>query len=566
MSKHIENDSINQSKIYFLCNEEQRKLLPNSIHAISTQVEFNQTKSNGLFEDSNCLGIIVLLELIWKNKYYTDCFGFEIIYRLRVINRSKLPIILTSNYPKITQNGLTYDSGFSKVGFRYLRDPALKFINLTELLGKTFKKISSSFDAPIKDELLAKDLQENLYKKQGYLTNFFHKLVNEVYAWQEPVNDDSMLRFFKKQLNELNRILYTQKTKNKIENLISSFFEQEKDLTKNRIIKLVNSFKEVAFAETSKNPYPEWTEEVKVLYIGDHNDIKNSVSEKLDQFGIECINALNSEDAMLTLEEEEINVIISDFRMYSKDDRFSNEQGYHVLKSIYTKKPNIYYPIIFSSYDTKIIQSYFDIHNRPTIIKKSIIIEDNLFFARFAQLIIDKDARIKEEKIKLPDFGKFMHLYVRHITSPDYQQVEKNISSFALKFLKAVQENADSVPHLDNLSGGLSGQDSGQNLENFRMKLKARRVALGLCQVSPSNLKRAFKLPERWSVIYSLLRFGAIDKRIGGITILPFINKHLMKMQSNKSYRWEDAGQLRLTPKEKEWLIKYGEAIEFNQI
>ena len=89
---------------------------------------------------------------------------------------------------------------------------------------------------------------------------------------------------------------------------------------------------------------------------------------------------------------------------------------------------------------------------------------------------------------------------------------------------------------------------------------------MGLCQIGSSKLKYCDNLNERWSVIYSLIKSGGINKNFDGGTYQPFISRHLFKMHTNEEYNWKDTNQLRLTSKEKEWLIRYGELIETHQL
>ena len=165
-----------QKSIYCLCNKEHLKLIPKGLTIISSLQKFQELRKKNLFKEEAAYGLILFTELIWEeNRYYTDFWAMDFIYRMRVEWSIKLPILLTATYPEITMEGLMYAKENQKT-FHYLGDPATRFIPLNSLTDATKQEIQEAFPSPIISSRLLEDLKENLYKKTGYLSNFFSDL------------------------------------------------------------------------------------------------------------------------------------------------------------------------------------------------------------------------------------------------------------------------------------------------------------------------------------------------------------------------------------------------------
>ena len=119
---------------------------------------------------------------------------------------------------------------------------------------------------------------------------------------------------------------------------------------------------------------------------------------------------------------------------------------------------------------------------------------------------------------------------------------------------------------IERIKGGLNGKDKERIIDNFRLKLLGRRIALGLCQMGFSKLGNYKNQAEKWSAIYSLLITGQADKYRKANEVDSFMSRHLFGMSKKINYDWNRAALLVLTPKERNWLDINGEKIANHKI
>lgn len=553
----------NTDKIFFLCNEEQKDLLDTEVVAIFEQKTFDHYVTNSIQTLKQAKGIIILAELDWGYNYYSDFSGLRIIHELRMTHDFDVPIILTSNYPNISFDGLKYHSNFSKSEFRFLKDSSVLFYPLDFFISKSNSSLAQCFDSSINDPLLKIDLKENLYQEAGYLLNIFNDLSYTLLDINYPIDFHSVKDIFCSWLKTLKNIIIDVHIQERLERELNSLWGSKLIFELDDLKNIPEILKDIVIksyeSHTAIDNFPP--EEAKILYIREAQKKQSFLEEQFSAFGIKCIVVSNSKAAIEVLKSIDICVIVSEFRFYAEDGRFNREQGYHILNSIYDQIPNLYYSVVLSNFESPLISQYFTKSVNPMIIKRESLQRSNSLFSRFAQFILSKDAEIRKEKNFLPEFGEAMPLYLNHLNSSDYDKSEKNIIEFTNDFLRKLI-NKKNLPHFDSPGGSLERKTEEDTMMNFRIKLKSRRVALGICQLPASILNNAFENTELWSVIYSCINIGQVIKDIDPKTYQPFVSKHLFKMKTNSRYYWKNAAGLRLTNDERNWLIKHGEDLE----
>ena len=564
MHKMAIRNQEDKGNILFFCNPRQSGLLPSSITSIENQHFFNGEKE-GLIKKLNLAeGIIILLELNWDNLYFSDLKGFSLIYQLRVEFGVKTPIIVTSNYPQLSHNGLAFHHHFHKDGFRYFRDASISFISLPELIKKEEQEILNAFESPIEDELLQLDIIENLYKKEGYLLSFFNDLSNYIRTIVPPISGITFWNSIKGKIHQLNNLIVELDIEKVAKNrFIEAFNVQNTALNTRDINRFFISFKNdiIQYYEQknqSFGPFPP--EPIKALYISNANNNDIDIKQRLADYGIACQVALSSSEALEILKNDKIRILISDFRFLDPNGQISREQGYHIINKIYKVLPNLYFSIVLSNLDISAINYFYDHTVNQIYLNRDEILRSRILFSRFAQTIFNKDEEVRKQIALLPDFGNALPMYLKHISQNDFEKIEDQIDDFALHFIKNIIDDKPQKP-LNNPGGSFEGKDEENNMINFRTKLKARRIALGIVQLPPSFLSDYDGKEELWYIIYSCLLTGQISKRVKG-SFKPFISRHLFKMKTNINYDWHRVDELRLTPREKNWLLTYGQFLE----
>lgn len=551
------------NKIYFLCNSEQKSILPNSIIPIFTIASFKEiTEKQRLFH-KNTFGIIILLELKWDNPYYTDFMGLDLIYKIRVDLSLDIPILLTSHYPDLNHQGLRFKN-FDKNGYQYLRDPSLKFITFSLLLKKKIKDIKSVFQDSINDPLFFDDLKENLYFKSGYLDSFFNSLLNELENVTVFTKDGKNIKDgLRKNLISIRGILEHREILGNLLKLVGDSFKDDKYYSNNEVAEVIQKIKSIVQDQYRTIPISTIPDNISTVYLQSTTNNNSNLAQTLAPYGIDCQIPETTSKAFQLINHKNIQVILCDFRFYDENNQFSRNQGYHIIETIQTTLPNIYFFIVLTNYKIPMIPKFFRNLNNLVVVEKWHT-QDKNGLAKLAQLIIEKDTEIKNKKIRLPNFNKAMSLYIRHCEKEDYGIVEKEISTFSLNAIKMILKGDTNITYLSGTKGLLDGKDMDKNLRNFRIKLKARRLALGLFQLTASKLDFYRNAKERWSMICSIIQNGTKNKHDTQTAL--FMSRHLFGLKTKIDYNWMSADLLQLTPAERTWLIKYGEAIEQNSL
>ncbi len=572
--KEIQKSNKNKTskKIYFLCNPEVAVVLPDYFEAITDLDTFNQLRAENEFLPNGVLGLIIQAEIVWEeNRYYTDFWAMDFVYRLRVEWSMKYPMILTSTYPSISMAGL--ENALNRMDdFHHLQDPAIQFIPLIELLETSETEIDTSFPKPIRSDMLLEDLKEHLYKKIGFLFNFFNDLQNEIYGTNPPTTNTTIQTFFDHKIDALEKVLNKPTLIQEVRSLFQKRFQSESAIDAEELSNLVYRFKRTVFNNQAAagSAREELPDELVILYV---SSLPNPEVGKFEQqLKRHCRLTFVSNSAAavdyLKNDKEGTNIILCDFRFLQENGQWCEEQGYDILETIYEAIPNIYYPVILSNLEDAGIYQIVSGKLQPRVFSKRKMERNNPRFDRFLRLIMESDTQIKKEKEKLPNFGQGLKVYIQHLQSKDYEVAEAAITQQAMDFLKLVLIKPDKVVPLQNLRGRLTGSDTNRNIKNLRNLLLCRRIALGLYQMGGSVLDYPEKKEnaKRWSAIYAWLKFGYTNKHLGQTDVETFMRHSLMKMSKKIDYSWRNINALKLTPKEKEWLQLYGPGLESHNI
>lgn len=531
--------------------EDENIILISSLH----DFQLFLTQENNL---ENLAGFIVLGELKWGKRYFTDFEGLNIIYKIRLEYNLKNPIIITSFIPSIEIRNI---GNAPSPLFRFLKDPSIIFIPIEDFYSLTLSEIYKKFPPAIIDEMLLEDIAISLYNKNGFISSFIYETLNEVLYDEKTFTKERAKQFIIEKQNRISKF----NLDSNIQQTLNESFQQLLTTENFHSSKIITSFFQKILTTISvAQPIENLSlSPIEALYIGNDNDLKSLVLAKLTTQGIRFSLAINSEEAIKILRENtDIKVVVCDYRFYNYLGQFSREQGYHIIKKISIEVPRLYSMIIISNQEHFNTPQFFS-NQKVTFIRKDIMFIKKHGLISFSQLIYKQNLWVLEIEKNLPEFGNIIETYAQHINSEDYLAEEKMISDFAINYIKKLTHNKD-VPHIPNISGKVTSKDSQKNLENFRVKLRARRVLFGLYQLESSFLNHYKNNIEKWSVIYSLLQNGSLNKNVSSSTIQPFLSKHLIKVQTKKSYHWRDHYNIKLTPKEREWLLQYGKLIENN--
>ncbi len=564
-------------QIVFICNIEQKGLFPTAVRTVSNRKLLDAELSKAKHADDTYYWIIVA-ELNWPSfgTYYVNFNGIDLIARFRIEENIWDPIILTSFCPVLTPSGLNFENKVEIKSFRYLRDPLVKFISIFELFRCEVPDLLKCFDHPLDDELLFQDLTESLYKSEGYLNNFFHDTLGEFFSNQVSIQSIEQTKsFLQRKTRELRAYVQDTDSLSEIEKLSSSFLGQRSTFDSGEVVDFLYRLQQKVlntYAINQKYEESRLPTKMTVLYIGDTQDIASGLPQRLENFNIHCETAYSIDKAIELIKAYSINVIITDFRFYDEDGRFRRWQGYHVIEQINRIAPNLYTIIVLTNFDLSYLPKF--LANKKVLqFNKDKILANDVPFAKFVQLLIGQDAIINDQKQDLPHFfNEFERgLYGVYLASDDFEQEEELISFFSLQFIRDFLVNQQ-VSVITGAFGNLDPNHSiERNLRNLRMKLRLRRIALGLYQIRPQFINGLDLHQDFFNYIYQLITIGNIDK-LGRViakgTIYGFTSKHLLKMKIRSDYHWRNCQdkELPLTPIERKWINKYGKDIENNNI
>ena len=557
------------TQIFCICNELQVKLLTH----LSDQVEFITSNStyNKVFSDNKArsdIGIIVLAETKWEtSRYYSRFYGVELVFELRVKFDLPCPIIFTSHNPNFFDQLINSEHPFmNKEQTRVFQDPGICFYSIPDLMESSKIPLKEKFANPLDPDLYV-DLKNNLYQSSGFVYNFFHDIFNEIWALQN-ANEQEIQDFLRNKLTEIEENILRNHTTNYKSFLEVEYYEIDGKVTIESLFSGMQKFCDEIIKNQlglEKNKLTGKFLEVKTIYISNKYEFREKLVTKLHQLGVTCLVADSFKKAKKYFgKHKDIGVIIIDFRYYDQQKRLTREQGYHIPKLILQNFPGIYDFILLTDFETSYLPKFINERN-TTPFSKEMLVRFDLGYAKFAQLILEKHVKVSAARENLPEFGDFAHLYEAHVNAKDFEIAEHECSSYILGVIDYIlNNNGEGIKPIENPSGKLNGKSYENNLKNFRNKLKGRRLALAICQLDYRRFKGCNHTKDLWGIIYSIIHFGQAEKMDKKSTIQSFVNRHLFGLKTTKNYHWKSAFDYDLTIEERNWLIEYGNAIEFN--
>lgn len=547
------------NRLIFVCQpDQQSRLLPEKITCVCSQPELDLLLEEN--RDLSATGFIILAELKWENRYYSDFSGIDILYQLRVLHHLTSPIILTSFVPYLFEH---FQAGVSTYPYhnklRVFKDPSIAFYCITDLLKLDFKELIKYFHSGL-DHYFLKDLQENVYRVDGYVKSFLQNLRNELRALSFPLNREDLIEFYRercqllsKNLPEVEKIEFQSFNIPKQRRLFTLKEALEHNYELSNIIAL--EFQDhTGLSQSVITP-------IKTIYVSNDAALQEGFRSGIDKFDIKIFSARTySALKEILQQQEDIGVIVCDFRFLEEDGRLSWEQGYHLYDRLLRESKEIYEFIFLTNFNQERFPRHLHRENITPFPKDQLRVS-RLGYVRLAQLILEKDRLLKDKYEQLFIFETAQELYLLHKQSSDFLSWEDKTTEFVEQILERIRRGEkEHLPIIENISGSIQTKKEATNLQNFRNKLKARRLALGLFQFPPSLLLNYRDEQEHWIIICALLRTGSLNKKGAIGKTHSFMNKHLLKLKTKRAYRWDHALDpgLQLTREERIWLQNFG--------
>ena len=263
--------------------------------------------------------VIILGELIWDGKKYSDFYGFDIACELRLKHKLLIPIVMVSFLPE----------SFFKDNYKY---------NILKARGTDFLQL------PFNPEELVKCASEIRSLSPASLADISSLLLNSRYLIDRFTHD---IRFeldktglITKANNILTDLPDDYKRNYPWDELISklaanNLSEEEFYLQKKEIIIKLNSLLIPTFDELDES------KKYRILLLEDNLDDASKILDALQPY-YEITLISNGEDAIQLIDQDEINeyqALICDWRLLnSGTDKQQNWQGYEVMEYASSKR------------------------------------------------------------------------------------------------------------------------------------------------------------------------------------------------------------------------------------
>lgn len=477
--------------------------------------------------------VFILLELTWGVYKPTDFHGLTLLKQLRLEKRLTCPIVLFSFFSK------KYLLNYSGKEFQILKTPGHYFyqlpIDFNSILYANYEGI---------DELLLTDINDHVFDLAGIIEEIFHQLKNQVLSIINDKTDEifSVLRttinkaFLEvrlripellvtelQQINEdllaqIEQDIINQKPLSTILSLLT---------TKVEVIKQLLPIKEqiIEFSESTK------TNNWQVLFVEDNSIIAQQIQDSFQQMGITCHLARTAKATYTILAKDtlnEITALICDYRLLSFNGDWQTEQGYHILKTIFTSYPNFLAFFALTSFNRKALLKVSEQYNmKMTSFSKEDVMRTNADFFAFAktvtteaEAIFNVVTSIPKSKVWKDGYPKkfdqpYSYYYRLHRLAEDFYEanikVEKNAEQFVNEVTK-LRTDSNYIMQLPYAVGVNTfqesiGKDKQENstadkLQKFRFKLMGRRIAIAL--YNRKELKK--------NQIYNVLKDGFLGR------------------------------------------------------
>lgn len=360
--------------------------------------------------------IIILIELKWGKKYYSDFYGLEIAQRIRREHKITAPIIFCSF---LQPESFFYSTEQKQISSKVqiLKASGSYFIPLPFSITQLHDKMEET--KPLSPVSLI-DVIEKCCNPIGTVIDLLHPL-------KSPINNIPVEEFN----NLLNKIegFITQEQKEILDynSLVASAinklsiadlegFKSEVQQLERNCIELFNSNRDSSTIHGKRDNIP-------VLLLEDDINNCKKIKEELanEDRNIDVIYFQDSSEALKAIENDTINnyrVVIADWRLYKNNNfnEWQDYQGYKFLEE--ASKNHLFAPIALTSMNDS---SVHEIRNKLSIkvdlYKKEHLINNNNWEI-FADIIRQKYNDINDIICSLP-------------SSPTWKKRENNKPSYA---------------------------------------------------------------------------------------------------------------------------------------
>ena len=550
---------------------------PDNSTVISDQVSFDQFLHRKVTEDDSVKGILVTVELNWGNTEYSALYGLDLVEKLRA-RGFRCPITLTSYLP---EDMLEFSQLIPDERFRYLaKDPSMRFVPLLELEKENPNCLAELFEDAL-DEFLFQELMHSLYNKWGYIRKLLHDFNSWVRCLERTVLKQHLISGFSEIFALFpERSEATENIRAGILDLIQSGenrinwappIYQKLEQLKN-LLGLPNQAD-----QHFKDELPE--KGLSILIIDDDDREIDLLEERLRRVNglqglLTCFRAHNGAEARRILgtdKENLIRVVVCDSRFYDADGKFAREQGYHIINEI-DKMDRLTSFIALTSIESDYLhQLQKNISCRAMLFTKHRVLRNDHIFNHFVRWILEFDRNL--EKLLGDQFNfknpRYFKEYLRHKSAQDYSLVEKELAKKAQEIVLKVKKSELPLSKGDyfisRYSSKISSTNSHQvNLENFRIKLLGRRIALGLYQVFALNISGSSGIPDHeklgqvWVRIFKLLKYGDLKANQPEKTQFADLINTNLRLWKSKNYSYLEGDNKIMTREEIEWLVANG--------
>ncbi|MGC2236458.1 MAG: hypothetical protein WA584_09875 [Pyrinomonadaceae bacterium] len=460
------------------------------------------------FDKSDFAGIIVLAELRWDNRGFSQLYGIEIVKSLlRAKKKLQFPVLFVSFFPlrRILLDNVNKrltNQLIGAVGHDFWHLPAAPETLLTRL-----EKI-----APLNDLQFA-DVFNNLCNLKGLVGGRIHEIQGQFRTLQ---NEPEKLRqqaesIFEKTLTEIASLLKGLKGVDElVQNLRTEFRKifSNTDVSAEELQKFLNlssaeltglivedgepakAFDNIE-RELEKQPW-------KILLLDDEQASLNALHSAFGRRGIEFFTAQTVAEAEEIIGADifnEITVVVADYRLLESIDgveKHQPRQGYDFLLWL-TTQSHMTHLVALSGLSRKFLLESFQKYNTRVDVYSKQDLHSTHAVNLFADSMLDRGKDVYKTLCSRPVVGNWESLkpfYVAHRQAVDYWQREQEINNRASHFVRQYQSLLESrdetqllnpkLEELDLLSTELKGKNPLEKKysEIFRKKLVARRIAL----------------------------------------------------------------------------------------
>lgn len=544
------------------------------------RVEYAHGMTQMQFADAD--RIFIILEYPWEHANYTDFFGFKILRFLRLNLKIKAPVILLSFLDK-----RWFLSNAKHPEFKVLNTPGHYFFQLpvdwSELEKTAFSEISDN---------TLHDINGAFFTLEGIIDEEFHNLKNRVFKNSDDYQTKAALfeSVFAEVKNSFNRFEdyldmhdhpIMQDILAKLKHDLEEKIIVQEDMDANAVI-IDNYIGDIKRLLPPDEKHPEdiaieTTPAWKILFVDDDKSIALRVQELFADKNITCSIASNAQDVFDILrsdEENNITVLICDYRLLNADESWQEMQGYSIIEKVFLEFENELAFFSLTSFNKRTLIRVQNLHNvkvhsasKDDVIGKSKTVTG---FNLFADKVLEEGNKVFNLKRSQPRASSWVKGYTKKFDRPlrDYYRKHRLANDLAAADQKMAEEaeaffaaivkhkhqglNPEQINILPIQEG--IGKDKKQllteseKLEKFRIKLIGRRIAIALHQLLEMDKGQ----------IYSSMKSGRFRKqspRENDNTINQFFST-FMALSLEKDIPDN------LLPEEKKWLAqmkeKYG--------